>query len=62
VNQALLNYTAPITNLRFINNTIIDNGGIGRIFALHASSSFEARNKLIIRPAGPADIWGSEVG
>ena len=53
VNRELLNYTSPITNLRFINNTIIDNGGIGRIFALHASSTYEARNNLIIRTLDP---------
>ena len=61
VNRELLQYTAPITNLRFINNTIIDNGGIGRIFALHASSTYEARNNLILRTLEPKDIWGTEI-
>lgn len=44
VNRELLQYKAPVTNLHFINNTIIDNGGIGRIFALHESTSYEAYN------------------
>jgi autotransporter-associated beta strand protein len=59
--QALLNYSSPITNLRFINNTVIDNGGIGQIFALHASSTYEARNNLIIHTAASADIWGTNL-
>ena len=61
VNRELLQYTAPITNLRFLNNTIIDNGGIGRIFALHESSSYEARNNLIYRTLETKDIWGTEI-
>ena len=61
VNRELLQYKAPITNLRFIHNTIIDNGGIGRIFALHASSTYEVRNNLIFRTLDPKDIWGTEV-
>ena len=61
VNRELLQYTTPITHLRFIHNTIIDNGGIGRIFALHASSTYEARNNLILRTLEPKDIWGTEI-
>ena len=61
VNRELLQYKAPVTSLRFINNTIIDNGGIGRIFALHASGSYEAHNYLILRTLEPKDIWGTEV-
>lgn len=61
VNRELLQYMAPVTNLRFINNTIIDNGGIGRIFALHESSSYEARNNLIIRTLEPKNIWGTGI-
>ena len=61
VNRELLQYMAPVTNLRFINNTIIDNGGIGRIFALHTSSTYEARNNLIIRTLEPKDIWGTKI-
>jgi hypothetical protein len=61
VNRELLQYMAPITNLRFTNNTIIDNGGIGRIFALHESSSYEARNNLIFRTLEPKDTWGTAI-
>jgi hypothetical protein len=61
VNRELLQYKAPVTNLRFINNTIIDNGGIGRIFALHESSSYEARNNLFLRTLEPGDIWGTDI-
>jgi len=61
VGRELLQYKAPVTNLRFINNTIIDNGGIGRIFALHESSSYEARNNPILRTLEPKDIWGTEI-
>jgi hypothetical protein len=60
-NRELLQYKAPVTNLRFINNTIIDNGGIGRIFALHESTTYEARNNLILRTLEPKDIWGTEI-
>lgn len=60
-NRELLQYKAPVTNLRFINNTIIDNGGIGRIFALHESSSYEACNNLILRTLEPGDIWGTGI-
>jgi hypothetical protein len=62
VNRELLQYKAPVENLRFIHNTIIDNGGIGRIFALHESSSYEARNNLIYRTLEPKDIWGTAIG
>lgn len=61
INRELLQYKAPITNLRFINNTIIDNGGIGRIFALHESSSYEASNNLIIRTLELKNTWGTEL-
>lgn len=64
VNHELLQYKAPVTNLRFINNTIIDSGGIGRIFALHEASSYAAHNNLIIRTPVPEDlqdIWGTEL-
>lgn len=61
VNRELLQYKVPVTGLRFINNTIIDDGGIGRIFALHESSSYEARNNLIIRTLDAKDIWGTEI-
>jgi hypothetical protein len=61
VNRELLQYKAPVTNLRFINNTIIDNGGIGRVFALHESSSYEASNNLILRALEAKDIWGTEI-
>jgi hypothetical protein len=61
VNRELLQYKAPVTNLRFIHNTIIDTGGIGRIFALHESSTYEARNNLIYRTLDPKDIWGTEI-
>jgi hypothetical protein len=57
----LLQYKAPVANLRFIHNTIIDSGGIGRIFALHEASSYEARNNLILRKAETKDIWGKEI-
>lgn len=60
-NHALLQYKAPVAGLRFIHNTIIDSGGIGRIFALHESSTYEARNNLILRTAEPKDIWGTEI-
>lgn len=60
-NHALLQYKAPVTGLRFTNNTIIDSGGIGRIFALHESSTYEARNNLILRTGEPKDIWGTEI-
>ncbi|QTN32974.1 right-handed parallel beta-helix repeat-containing protein [Akkermansiaceae bacterium] len=59
--RELLQYKAPVTDLRFTNNTIIDSGGIGRIFALHESSSYEARNNLILRTLEPEDIWGTEI-
>ena len=57
-----------ITNFRYCglwvidtHNTIIDNGGIGRICALHPSSTYEARNNLIFRTLEPKDIWGTEI-
>ncbi len=61
MNHALLHYKAPVANLRFIHNTIIDSGGIGRIFALHEASTYEARNNLILRTAEPKDIWDTEI-
>jgi hypothetical protein len=57
----LLRYRVPVANLRFINNTVIDNGSIGQIFNLHPSTTFEIRNNLFIRPGEPKDIWGPEV-
>ncbi len=61
VGRELLQYKAPVTNLRFINNTIIDNGGIGRIFAFHQPGSYEAHNNLFLRTLEPKDIWGTEL-
>lgn len=60
-NRELLQYMAPITNLHFSHNSIIDNGGIGRIFALHESSRYEAHNNLILRTLEAKDIWGTDV-
>ena len=37
-----------LKDCEIFNNTIIDNGGIGRIFALHESSSYEASNNVIL--------------
>lgn len=61
VNRELLQYKAPVTKLRFNNNTIIDNAGIGRIFALHEASTYQAHNNLILRTLAPKDIWGTEI-
>lgn len=61
VNRELLEYKAPVSNLRFIHNTVIDSGGIGRIFSLHPASTFEARNNLFLRTLEPKDIWGTEI-
>lgn len=60
-NRELLQYKAPVTNLRFINNTVIDNGSIGQIFALHPSTTYEVRNNLFLRLGKPKDNWGSEI-
>jgi hypothetical protein len=57
----LIQYKAPVTGLRFINNTVIDSGGIGRIFELHEASDYEVRNNLFLRTSEAKDIWGSEV-
>jgi hypothetical protein len=59
--RELLQYKAPVDGLRFEHNSIIDSGGIGRIFALHPASRYEARNNLIFRSTEPADIWGTEL-
>lgn len=59
--RELLQYKAPITGLRFINNTVIDSGGIGRLFALHEDSTYEARNNLFVRTSETKDIWGTEL-
>jgi hypothetical protein len=60
-NRELLQYKAPIDGLRFEHNSIIDSGAIGRIFALHPSSRYEARNNLIFRTQETKDIWGTEL-
>ncbi len=61
VNRELLQYKVPVTNLRFNNNTIIDNGGIGRIFALHEATTYQAHHNLILRLLEPKDIWGTNL-
>ena len=57
----LIQYKAPVTGLRFINNTVIDSGAIGRLFALHEASTYEARNNLFVRTSETKDIWGTEL-
>jgi hypothetical protein len=61
VGRELLQYKAPVTKLRFNHNTLIDNGGIGRIFALHESSSYEAHHNLFLRTLDSKDIWGTDL-
>lgn len=60
-NRNLLHYKVPVTNLRFTNNTVIDNGSIGQLFALQESTTYEVRNNLFIRPGEPRDNWGPEI-
>jgi hypothetical protein len=57
----LIQYKAPVTGLRFINNTVIDSGAIGHLFELHEASDYEVRNNLFLRTSEAKDIWGSEV-
>ena len=40
---------------------VIDSGGIGRLFALHEASTYEARNNLFLRTSEAKDIWGTEL-
>lgn len=70
-NGAWENGMAPAISAEFLgmalkdceifSHTIIDHGGIGRIFALHESSSYEARNNLILRTLDPKDIWATDI-
>jgi hypothetical protein len=59
--RELLRYQAPITDLRFFHNTVIDHGSIGSIFALHQDSTFQAHNNAFFRTGEPKDIWGTEI-
>jgi hypothetical protein len=60
--RELLKYAGNVDNLRFINNTVIDDEGIGRIFALGRYGKAEICNNLFYRPSGAGDNWGAVNG